>query len=92
MTIDLTLLVRPEGSTITRSPCRIDTGRDLSGISAKIERRPDHVLHREAHVFAVVHLDRTVSRRCSNVPPRYHGVRGLCVTTLSPSSALIGMK
>ena len=29
---------------------------------------------------------------CSSVPPRYQGVRGLTLTTLSPSSALIGMK
>ena len=90
--------VKPDGSTITSSPGRSTPPSDLPGVGPVVVELlghgPDHVLHREAHVDEVavrgdVHVLQVVQQRRA---PGTRASSPSASTTLSPSSAEMGMK
>ena len=92
VTIECTRVLCPEGSATTGSPGANHAAGNLPRKSAKCRVRPNHVLNRKSH---------RVDTSPQDAPVRFRDVRAasgpdtncICepgLTTLSPSSALIG--
>ena len=92
VTMDFTRLVRPEGSTVTASPRRTTPEASVPAKPRKSRLgRMTYCTGKRRSVRLMSRAMGTVSRCSSSAGPSYHGVRVLRLTTLSPSSALIGM-
>ncbi len=92
VTMDFTRLVRPEGSTVTGSPRRTTPEASVPAKARKSRLgRMTYCTGNRRSVRLMSRAMGTVSRCSSSAGPSYHGVRRLRLTTLSPSSALMGM-
>ena len=92
VTICLTVVVRRDGSTITRSP---GFTQPLATVPANPRKsrfgRFTHCTGKRKSIWFRRPPSGTVSRCSSSVGPEYHGVCALRSTTLSPLSADIGI-
>ena len=88
-----TRLVLPEGSAITRSPRRTSPEAICPAKPRKLKSgRFTHCTGNRNSPGCRPTATGTVSRYSINVPPSYQGQAWLGLATLSPSSALTGMK
>ena len=93
VTMERTRVVRPEGRAMTSSPGRMEPETTCPANPRKSWcGRSTYCTGKRKSTALRLEPTRTVSRWCRNVGPSYQGMFSLFETTLSPSSAEMGMK